>query len=253
MFPHFLASVTAVLPSALKYKLKRLKPSYTRLMGLAGSNVRIQTVAGALNWKIDELTSQRFILGTYEPYMQEAFRKFICPGFTVYDIGAHAGFHSLFCGLLVGISGRVIAFEPNPVSSDSIRRQMKANSKLRVELCRMALSDQCGTAMLDISRGSSQETLSESGSLKVEVETIDSIVADGIAPPPDLIKLDVEGHEEAVVIGGMTVISKYKPIILCDTNDETTLPSMKNLLLPLGYELSNGPPITATPARVVTI
>lgn len=249
MFPYLLARFTAALPTPLKYRLKRLKPSYTHLMRLSVSVVQVETIAGSLNWEIDELTSQRFLLGTYEPYMQRAFVKFIRPGFTVYDVGAHAGFHSLFCGLLVGTGGRVIAFEPNPSSAESIQRQLNANSQIAVEVCQVALSDRCGTAMLDTSAGSSQETLSQNGNLEIEARSIDWMVAEGIVPPPDLIKIDVEGHEEAVIIGGLAVIGKHKPIILCDTNDETTFPSMKELLLPLGYELGGGPPITATPSE----
>lgn len=136
-------------------------------MGLGQPVIEVQTRAGALHWKIDELTSQTFLLGTYEPYMQEAFLRFVRPGAVVYDIGAHAGFHTLFCGLLVGPSGRVIAFEPNPENRVSIEGQIRVNPGLPVSVLPYALSNRCGTVGLDTSISSSQCHVTEVGGIRV--------------------------------------------------------------------------------------
>jgi len=220
---------------------------HARLLRWGEPVIEIESEAGSFKWEIDELTSQGFVLGTYEPHMQRAFVQFVKPGFTVYDVGAHAGYHSLVSGKLVGNNGTVIAFEPNPSNLKSILRQLRANPECRVSVRGVALSDQCGMATFDTSPGSSQGRLSASGDLNVDVRTIDSMVGSQDIPPPDLIKLDVEGHEEAVLRGGITVLTRYKPLILCDTNDETTYPCVARLLEPLGYELHLGPPITAIP------
>ena len=218
---------------------------YTLVIGLGEEVVEITTPSGVLNWKIDKLTSQKHLLGTYEPYMQEAFLKMVRPGFVVYDVGSHAAYHSLFCGLLVGKAGRVVAFEPNPENHASIERQISVNPQLPVSVSHYALSDHCATLRLDTSKGSSQGFVSDRGTISIEARTIDFLVCEGQLPPPDLIKIDVEGHEEQVLRGALETVRKHKPIILCDYNDHTTFSMVSDLLGPFSYQVSSGPPVIA--------
>ena len=65
-------------------------------MSVGQSVLDVPTDAGSLRWRVDALTSQQFILGTYEPYMQRAFTEYVQKGDVVYDVGAHAGYHTWF-------------------------------------------------------------------------------------------------------------------------------------------------------------
>ena len=56
----------------------------------------------------------RVLGGTYEPEQTRAFEELVKPGDTVLDVGAHVGYYTLLSSVLVGASGRVFAFEPNP-------------------------------------------------------------------------------------------------------------------------------------------
>jgi FkbM family methyltransferase len=245
MFSHSIARLSASLPSSLKYRLSPIRPLYEGLMRLGQPVVRAQTIAGSLNWAIDELTSQQFLLGTYEPYMQEAFSQHVGKGATVYDVGAHAGYHSLLCALLVGSSGRVIALEPNPKNRESIERQLSANPEAPVSISSYALSDRCGPHALDTSHGNSQGHLSDEGEFIVETRQIDFLIEHEEFPEPDVIKIDVEGHEEQVLLGALATIDKCRPVILCDRNDDTTFSRISALLTPRGYLVTDGWPITA--------
>lgn len=216
-------------------------------MGLAQRNVVVKTIAGSLRWEIDGLTSQEFVLGTYEPYMQQVFIEHVRKGDVVYDVGAHAGYHSLFCSLLVGSTGKVCAFEPNPKNFVSMTRQLTLNSPNQVCLLPYALSDRSAVASLDTSHGPSQGYLSSSGDIQVKARTIDSLIADGLCPVPNVIKIDVEGHEYEVLIGAMNTLRKHKPIVLCDYNDDHTHSLVTNILGPLSYEVRKGPPVIALP------
>lgn len=224
-----------------------MKPAYISVMGLAQRDVVVKTMAGSLRWEIDALTSQEFLLGTYEAYMQQAFIEYVRKGDVVYDVGAHAGYHSLFCSLLVGSTGKVCAFEPNPNNLVSIRRQLRLNSPNQVCLLPYALSDRSAGARLDTSYGPSQGQLSSSGDTQVEARTIDSLVADGSCPAPNVMKIDVEGHEHEVLIGAMNTLRKHRPIVLCDYNDDQTHALVMNILGPLSYEVRKGPPVIALP------
>jgi FkbM family methyltransferase len=219
----------------------KLKPLYTRAMRFGQSSTIVETSVGQLRWRIDAFTSQEFLRGTYEPYMQDAFLEYVLPGNTVFDIGAHAGFHSVFCGLLVGATGRVLAFEPNPISRRSLEGQIRLNRTLRLEVIPYALSDTVGLADFDATRGR-QSRITPTGKSKVETKTLDSLVGLEL-PIPDVIKIDVEGEEEKVLRGARKTLSKFRPIVLCDYNDDQTLASLSRILLPLAYEVLPGPPV----------
>jgi FkbM family methyltransferase len=247
MFARTFAAMAAKLPSSVKYKMGKLKPLYTRAMRLGQSNTIVETSGGQLRWRIDALTSQEFLRGTYEPYMQDAFLKYVLPGNTVFDVGAHAGFHSLFCGLLVGATGRVFAFEPNPISRDSLEGQIRLNRALRIVAVPYALSDIVGLAEFDATQGA-QSRITSTGKSKVEMRTLDSLVPIEF-PNPDLIKIDVEGAEEKVLRGSLKTLSKFRPIVLCDYNDDKTLSILEGILAPLEYEVLPGPPVIAIPRK----
>ena len=245
MFARTLAGIAAKLPSSVKYRMGKLKPLYTRAMRLGQSSTIVETSVGQLQWRIDAFTSQEFLRGTYEPYMQDAFLKYVLPGNTVFDIGAHAGFHSVFCGLLVGALGRVFAFEPNPISRASLEGQIRLNPTLRLWVVPYALSDAVGWADFDATQGS-QSRITSTGQSKVEMRTLDSLVSVEL-PIPDVIKIDVEGEEEKVLCGSMKTLSEFRPIILCDYNDDNTLSILAGILLPLEYEVLPGPPVIGIP------
>jgi FkbM family methyltransferase len=247
MLYQILANITARLPSALKYRLVRLKPAYLAVLAWRNPVVQVKTAAGPFRWRIDGLTSQQYLLGTCEPYMQKAFMETVHKGAVVYDVGACAGFHTLFCSLLVGPTGKVIAFDPNPACITSIRGQIRLNSGLPATVLPYAVSDGCGTLHLDTSMPAGETFLTKSGGVEVEARSIDSLLAEGAIAPPNIIKIDVEGHEEQVIRGAIETLRRHSPIILCDYNDGTTLPKLTQLLTPLGYAVSAGPPITAIP------
>jgi FkbM family methyltransferase len=247
VLPRALAHVAAATPSPIKYRMHRARFLYIRLLRASGSAVTVQTRVGPLRWQIDELTSQEHILGMYEPYMQEAFLRFVRPGHVVLDVGAHVGFHALVCGLLAQPGGSVIAVEPHPGSRLSLERQLRANPTLPLSILPYALGSADGSARLSASAGGSQSRIAAGGDLPVELRTVDSLVADGTVPPPDVIKIDVEGHESEVLNGAQETLRTTRPVILCDYNNRLTLPAVRGTLSECAYMITPGPPIVAVP------
>lgn len=245
MLTRALTALAGALPSSVKYKMQRLRPLYTSVLAWGEPFFRVQTRAGWITLHIDSLITQRYLRGVHEPYMQECFIKFLRPGSVVYDVGAHVGFHALFCGLVVGPTGQVIAFEPDPRCMDSLSRQVAANPHLPVTVLPYALSDHPATLRLR-PYGNGQTHVHPEGELLVEATTIDILVGTGRIPVPDLIKIDVEGHEAAVLQGAQETLSRHRPVVLCDYNPGNTLGTAQELLEPLGYKVSDGPPIIGT-------
>lgn len=118
---------------------------------------------------------------------------------------------------------RVVAFEPLPVLASYLKRAAPTN--VRVEDC--ALSNTTGHATIRLPRG-----FNELGSL--EAHTVESWTAAGpleehdvaLKPLDDiglrevgLIKIDVEGHEMAVLEGARATIARCRPTLLIEVEE----------------------------------
>ena len=88
----------------------------------------------------------RLLLGTYEPEQSGLFRTHIRPGDQILDIGAAAGYYTLLSARLVGDSGRVVSFEPDPNNLKFLRSHVEQNGLSHVTVLPIALADETGTA-----------------------------------------------------------------------------------------------------------
>ena len=68
-------------------------------------------------------------------------------------------------------------------------------------------------------------------------------------PPPDIIKLDVEGAEHLVVNGGRVSLARHKPLLIVEVHHICVMFSLVSLLLELGYSLEILDREHATPRR----
>ncbi len=154
------------------------------------------------------------------------------------DIGANWGPYS---GTLIGRCSSVIAFEPNPKMARLFQR---AWPNIRVEQC--ALSDVEGTATLrmPISENghvmpgyasiSDGVTFDREQTVEVDVRRLDDFQFQNVG----FIKIDVEGHELAVLRGGWETIKRDRPNLLIETQAshcEGCPEAVVELLATLGY------------------
>lgn len=165
-----------------------------------------------------------YLLGTAEPSVQFALRTLIQSGMTVYDVGANVGFLSLIIARHVGLSGGVICFEPLPDNSRQIEHNIHLNNFENIVVRREALGDENGEAVFLVSSESTWGKLESVGSpvdkqvgeIKVQVRMLDDLIALKEMPPPDLLKIDVEGAEVAVLKGALECIKVSRPILLIE-------------------------------------
>ena len=66
-------------------------------------------------------------LGSYEYVKSRLRERHVRSGDPVYDIGAHVGFYTLLASVLVGPTGRVVAFEPFPRNLAYLRKHLALN------------------------------------------------------------------------------------------------------------------------------
>jgi FkbM family methyltransferase len=157
-------------------------------------------------------------LGSYEKNKCELFERSIQAGDVVFDIGAHVGFYTLLASHLAGPQGKVFAFEPLPRNIRYLKEHLRMNHVENVTLFEAALSDRTGAAYFSASGDSSMGSLSNCGGLAVTTLTLDSLWQNQGLPLPQVVKIDVEGAELAVLHGGQALIQAARPIIFLATH-----------------------------------
>jgi FkbM family methyltransferase len=152
--------------------------------------------------------------GLYEPTSTRLVLSSLRPGDTFLDIGANNGWYALLAAHVVGSTGHVLAFEPNPLAFDRLSKNLDINGNPPwLSPLRIALSDASGERDLyvpDLSDGlgSILGSLSRPGhAIKVQCSTLDAALSNNRV---DIVKLDVEGAE-LQVLDGMPLILAHNP------------------------------------------
>jgi FkbM family methyltransferase len=177
-----------------------------------------------------------YILGTAEPDVQAFLAEHLRPGDTFFDLGANIGYFSLVGAALVGPTGRVVSFEPSPVNAMALRRNLELNGLVNVEVVEAAVSDTEGVASFDPTDDDQSGRLAE-GPASVRTVTIDAEVA-RTGWSPSLLKVDIEGAEEAALRGMHETLLTHHPVILCEVHALPDLSGpLATSLRDLGYEV----------------
>jgi FkbM family methyltransferase len=180
-----------------------------------------------------------YALGTSEPVLQQALVDLLRPGNVFYDLGANVGFFTLLAARLVGPSGAVIAFEPDPRNADTLRANVAANGFENVTVVQEGVTERSGTVdfVLAASTASHFATAGQpaAGSTPVRVTSLDDFLGGG-APPPTVVKLDIEGEEVRALRGAGAMLETHRPTIICEVHH--TEDGVRETLGAAGYSIS---------------
>jgi FkbM family methyltransferase len=196
------------------YAKTRYQPqeSVTRVTTVAGDTFDAD-LSSTLEWQL-------WAFGGYEKHFAELFGHLVRPGERCVDVGANVGVHSVRLARLVGADGEVIAIEPDPDVAVRTNRNIALNGLANVRVINAAASEQPGS--MQLYRPSPWDTNRARASLlhhpyltgvktMVPVVTVDDVCAGRAV---SLIKIDVEGHEAAVVRGAAGTIARYAPAVV---------------------------------------
>jgi FkbM family methyltransferase len=184
--------------------------------------------------------------GSWEHWVYDTCKWVMPRNGVFYDIGANVGYMGI--ELLHELPQTIcVAFEPQNHLVRSLARSVLLNgltSRIRVLKC--ALSDQSGAGRLTTFSHDGHASLSRKVSaakskvdeLIVTVETLDEVVEKRSLPLPDLIKIDVEGHEASVLRGGSATLLAAKPNIVFECSGVEELRDTVGVLASIGnYQL----------------
>jgi FkbM family methyltransferase len=163
--------------------------------------------------------------GGYEP-TETLLVDFLLPkiaGF--YDIGANWGYFTWLAATNSSFKGEIFSFEISPAMNAELRSILSASSFERIRLHRFGLSDRSGMVSISTpTHAHLTQIVSATGAKTTlaEVRCLDELT---LHPPPDLIKIDVEDHEYAVLRGAADLVARYRPGILFECRDPTSTDS----------------------------
>ncbi|MDY7099651.1 MAG: FkbM family methyltransferase [Actinomycetota bacterium] len=170
-----------------------------------------------------------YVTGVNELPVQRAILASLRPGSTFYDVGSNVGFFSLVAARAIGPEGKVIAFEPLEANADCIRENARRNGFTNVEIVPVAVGSRTGPAELLLARHPGGAALAgrdvppdHVGTVEVVSTTLDSLVDSGQLPPPDVVKIDVEGAESDVLAGMTGLLSQHRPVLVCEFDDPSS-------------------------------
>jgi FkbM family methyltransferase len=180
-------------------------------------------------------------------YMKQRLRA----GDAFVDIGANIGYYSLLAAGLVGDTGMVMAFEPEPGVFESLTRSVAANQYTNVRLQNVGLSNREGKLQLFRARDTAHSLVEATeqdpqfrGAVDVEVAILDRYPpAAELDHRVRLIKIDVEGEEVRVVEGMLATLARIgKPPVWVEVRGPEgsdrapdTFAPLLEVLAPLGY------------------
>ena len=184
--------------------------------------------------------------GTYEIDFATRLAAEVKPGGVAYDIGS---WHGFFAGVMAAQgASQVHVFEPLPQNAERIRRLVALNPSKAITLHACAVGDtdtemdlmvmpETSMAKLEASRFQADET--SDNRVRVKVRSIDSVVAAGKAPPPSLMKIDVEGAEVMVLTGARATLRQHRPVIFAEVHSAALLAECERLLQGEGYRIEH--------------
>jgi len=163
-------------------------------------------------------------------------KPMIPAGGRVLDIGANVGYLSGLFARWVGIGGKVVSVEPIPATYDVLKHSMNVLYPGIVNTLQCCVSDTPGEATMAVpkyddgrenyyeSRIVSTDSNAAKGQFKVPATTLELLLNKVNMNSPSLIKIDVEGHELAVINGGAKYLTENHPPLLIEVAGDPDVP-----------------------------
>lgn len=160
--------------------------------------------------------------------------RLVVPGSVCVDIGAAAGLYTLALSRLAGPTGQVHSVEPLSFAHPVWTRLLRARSAPNVYPHAVALAAEPGSGIMSVPVGryglvtgrsfvtrraaglGSNAEFAGQVEVTVPVDTLDALCARAALARLDFIKIDVEGAELQVLMGGQQVIEAFRPTLLVE-------------------------------------
>lgn len=243
-----------ILPLSFKqalYRNKRLASIIRRGLNRAAPNgiVEVKVAAGDLagySILLDMQIDKDYWLGTYEPDLQAAIRDLVPAGSVIYDVGANIGYVSLLFARATGAGGHVYAFEALPENAQRWTRNVELNGMAgRMHLFAGAVTDFAGPVHFLVHSSGGMGKVAGSAGREDAYEA--DLILDGLSldvfvfsqgnPPPQVVKMDIEGGEVLALPGMRRVLTEVRPLMLMELHGPASSQAAWEALTAAGYQI----------------
>ncbi|MEN9921549.1 MAG: hypothetical protein RLZZ517_527 [Candidatus Parcubacteria bacterium] len=230
--------VAKILPN--KYN-----PSWKQVRNGLLSGINIYTTEGS---PIDDM---------FEKNHDTAMFAFIKEGMNIFDVGAHVGYDSM-CFSKISRTGKIVSYEPNIFNLERMKLILSKNKDLESNIIinNIALSDtqkhvdfiftdniEGGTSSGSFTDDAdtlfpkdSYEKLGGFRRVQVKTDSLDNQIHQ-IGIKPDVIKIDVEGAESAVLNGAKETLKDIKPLLLIEIHSIKNMFDVYTILIEYNYKI----------------
>ncbi len=163
----------------------------------------------------------------HERYEADLVRRLLNDDDVFWDVGANVGYFTLVAATALANRGQIAAFEPGKNAYQRLTENVSLNPYRNIQTFDVAVSDREGEAVLHVAGdiADSSASLYPAGQTQVRHEVCRTVSLDHFrrvqgGHPPDLIKLDVEGAELAVLQGARGLISATPPLLLVEMEEK---------------------------------
>ena len=191
--------------------------------------------------------------GLIEPELTAVLAERLRPGMVFLDVGAHYGYFTMLAARRVWPSGSVVAFEPSRSTARLLRANVAHFDNVVVE--ESAVDDRSGVARLrdfgphhsalNTVLAGARVPAAERRRLRADTYEVPTVSLDDYVARrglrPDVVKLDAEGAELAILGGMTTVLREADPLVAIETGDYAGMSSPPtsaciDRLAALGYD-----------------
>jgi FkbM family methyltransferase len=188
-------------------------------------------------------------MGSIDPSLCSLAREFVKKGHVVWDVGANVGLFTFAAAHLAGETGKVVAFDADIWLAQLLRRSasIQPSTSAPVQVVPAAIASGCDLRTFNIAlRSRASNFLQGYGQTSTggvaEQQTVVSVSIDWLAerlPPPEVIKIDVEGAELEVLRGATGLLGSKFPVVLCEVGQASSR-EVTHLFKSMGYRIYDG-------------
>ncbi len=200
---------------------------YRRIIGERYIKKQIHDYSMYLDINDVGISRTLLLFGNREKDHHIILKNVLSKGMKVFDFGANIGYYALMESRLVGPTGVVVAVEPSPENVALLKRNVTLNKVENIPIMAVGVSERRTRQTLLLAHMSNLNTFHAPGldpkslsgkTIEVEVLGVPDIAAEHGAP--DLIRMDVEGHEVEIFNGMLEDVEagRMSPMILFEVH-----------------------------------
>lgn len=194
-----------------------------------------------LNYRIRGYNFFRDLYHRAEPETWSLLLQELEPEGVIVDIGANIGQFSLICNLIVkerfGVSPEILAIEPSRNNFRLLKQNLTQNSCMRTKPLNVGVADVSERQKIEI-----HEVWNRKKSKRfIELIRLDDLSTEFQGKTIQLLKIDTDGFEFPILMGGQNFIKQYRPKILIELSpttsaeNDTSTQRIEETLLEMGY------------------